>query len=693
MHNHRSNAGLPPLPDELPPAPQVGDAVAEATGDPNLIRDPSLIRDPAIIARLKSLRCGCYLVNYTPTAQGLTTFDGTIRMECHSNGRTASGDLYQRRVFFLPLTAALPAPAAPPIGGPVANPPILPQPQLVLGPPPNPANGIPILARNRYRYYLRVTQLIEFFTIGSSFTLGFDMYRFTAPNTWANEGAFTALMQWIPAPAGFPSSGDYLEGTVKNAANVVVGRLKMGWVSKYLRKATVEIDRVNGSEAPLDNGAGVTWKTVFDKVGYDILLDVSDSNVAEPSGAGWSDSEMHSAMLSRRDLSNLDTEWRYHVLAVKTIDVTPRGIMYDSGATDSNNVAREGIGISSHWVIPNASPWGTVKGLRFGTAKAPYFRTAVHEIGHALGLFHTTGDNGFMNTTDVIAASCPATFPSCIKWDFHPDNLKQLRHYPDAFVRPGMVQFGSASTATPPITPTDLDAPAMGLTLTVSALMGAVPIGAPVRINIILRNESEAPVVAPATLSMKTGMVSGAVIDPSGTVRTFSSLFLCVDETPLAQLAPGQTIEDSITLLRGGEGALFPMPGIYRIQVLVHWDARGLESTVLGETSVMVTAAMDTRHAEAALKVLSTPDTLLTLVLGGDSSAEGIGAVQAALDDPVLRPHYEYIEAKRLSERYASRPAKPEQAAVLINEATVMSPAEKKKADKLVKASAARRSK
>ena len=53
------------------------------------------------------------------------------------------------------------------------------------------------------------------------------MYRFTAPNTWANEGAFTALMQWIPAPAGFPSSGDYLEGTVKNAANVVVGRLKM----------------------------------------------------------------------------------------------------------------------------------------------------------------------------------------------------------------------------------------------------------------------------------------------------------------------------------------------------------------------------------------------------------------------------------------------------------------------------------
>ncbi|MGH8629058.1 MAG: hypothetical protein ACREYC_28645 [Gammaproteobacteria bacterium] len=98
--------------------------------------------------------------------------------------------------------------------------------------------------------------------------------------------------------------------------------------------------------------------------------------------------------------------------------------------------------------------------------------------------------------------------------------------------RHGTVRFGVHRYSA--ITPTDLDAPGTGLTLTVSALMGTVPIGAPVRINIILRNESEGPVVAPATLSIKTGIVSGAVIDPSDTVRTFWSLFLCVDETPLA---------------------------------------------------------------------------------------------------------------------------------------------------------------
>jgi hypothetical protein len=78
-----------------------------------------------------------------------------------------------------------------------------------------------------------------------------------------NEGTFTAQMTWMPAPAGYPSPSDYLVGDVKNAANTIVGRLTMGWVSKFLRKATVEVDRVSVSEAPLGNGAGVAWQSVF----------------------------------------------------------------------------------------------------------------------------------------------------------------------------------------------------------------------------------------------------------------------------------------------------------------------------------------------------------------------------------------------------------------------------------------------
>lgn len=53
--------------------------------------------------------------------------------------------------------------------------------------------------------------------------------------------------------------------------------------------------------------------------------------------------------------------------------------------------------------------------------------------------------------------------------------------------RHGTVRFGVHRYSA--ITPTDLNAPATGLTLTVSALMGTVPIGAPVPINIILSRE------------------------------------------------------------------------------------------------------------------------------------------------------------------------------------------------------------
>lgn len=271
----------PPLPDFLfhegqaDDQPLVGPVPIPVGPIPPLVPVPPLL--------LKSLKCGCYLVNYRPAQNRLLSYDGTIRVECHSNGRTASGDLYQRRIRVFP-----PPPA--------------------LFPAPSPAAGIPILPRAQYRYYLRVTQLLENFTVANNFTLGFEMYRFTAPNSWVNEGAFKAQMFWKPAPAGFPSPGDYLEGDVKNAAGAITGKLTMGWVSKFLRKITVEIDRVAVSEAPTDSGAGHDWKNVFAAVNYDVNLILSNNNVAQPSGDSWSDAELHAAMLARRDSSNLDAE-------------------------------------------------------------------------------------------------------------------------------------------------------------------------------------------------------------------------------------------------------------------------------------------------------------------------------------------------------------------------------------------------
>jgi hypothetical protein len=199
-----------------------------------------------------------------------------------------------------------------------------------------------------------------------------------------------------------------------------------------------------------------------------------------------------------------------------------------------------------------------------------------------------------------------------------------------------------------------------------------------------LKNTGDAPVVAPQTISMKGGFVTGKVIDPSGSVRDFAPIIRCVEETQLEVLPPGKTIEDSLTLLRGAQGALFPMPGPYRIQVLVSWEIGGAEAAVLGETVLMVTGAQNVEHAEAALKVLSTPDTVLTLALGGDHLKEGIAAIHAALNQKVLRPHFAWIEAKRLAQRFGKREPDLEAAANLIDEETTMSAAEYRKAQKLL---------
>ncbi|SAL79182.1 hypothetical protein AWB71_05845 [Caballeronia peredens] len=657
-------AQFPPLPEYLAPSVQPDTSSA----DMPMSADAALVAGVLgpVVTQFRTLRCGCWLLSYRPTGSSQVVYDGTLRVECHRAGRTASGDLYQRNVRIFPLP-----PAFPDQGDNVLAP-VRP----LLSNAPKPANGIPVLPRSRYRYYIRVTSMPELIYRGNAFTLGFELWRYTAPNAWALESTLSARMVHMAAPTGYPSASDYAEGDVKNAQGTVTGRLKMGWLSSYFRKCTVEIDTVNGSEQPTTSGVGHTWQTVMDTLGWQVNLRLSDTNVTEPSGASWSDAEMHAAMLAYREATNLDNEWRYHILAVKNIDSTPRGIMYDVAGTDSNNVPREGIGIASHWTIDPG--WGTVSGMRFGTASAPYFRTAIHEVGHAMGLVHNFADHGYMCTSDVIAQAGTATnpFPANIQWSYHADNLKQLRHYPDPFVRPGAVAFGGASSTSPAITPTDLETDVEGLALEVTPLLGEVPIGAPVRVDIALVNQGSVPLRVPADLSIKGEFVCGQVVDPSGSARSFRTVVRCIEDHAFTLLNPGESIRNSMTLMRGAEGALFPMPGVHGIEVEVHWDTEEMIARVAGHATVMVTGAMDAQHAAAAHAVLATPDAHLVLAIGGDHLTDGIAAIHKALACPVLAPHFAAIEAKRVGRRFGSRKPDVKAAAAMIDADSVMSGAE-----------------
>ena len=617
---------------------------------------------------LRALRAGCYLLQLTlsaPASAAPVRYDGTLRVELSDESALASGDLY--------------------VHGPIGEPP---GPEL---PEPDPGAGIPVFPRDRYRYYVRVTDLLDALD-DAGLSLSFELHRYDhASNTWSDEGGFSADLRRTAAPPAYPSRDDFLVGEVLDANGVPAGQLTMGWVSPHLRRAVIEVDRVADCEPPVASVAGVDWRAIFEQVGWDLTVIESDADLPEPSGESWSPAEMHAAMLARRDSADLDSEWRYWVICVRSLDGDEaRGMMFDRDGADSNNIPREAAGIASHWTIPDEDGWGLVKGMRFGLATDPYFRTAVHEIGHAMGLYHNTADNGFMSTTDVISrnAVAPQRFPENILWSHSPKDQRRLRHMPDIWVRPGGVPFG-ASYGTAPIVSDDAILQLERLRLEVSPLLAAVPIGAPVRIAIALHNDDTEACPAPSDISLKAGHSSGLVTDPSGIVRSFRSFVRCAERN-LTDLAYGEKRLGSMTLLRGAEGPLFPIPGQYTIDARVEWDIEGVPVRVEGEGTVMVLPAVDQAHAEAALQIMRTPDALITLAVGGDHLEEGIAAIHAALASDVLRPHFAYVEAKRLASAFHQRPPDLAGAANLIDADTVMSVAELDKGARLVEAAAGR---
>jgi hypothetical protein len=122
-------------------------------------------------------------------------------------------------------------------------------------------------------------------------------------------------------------------------------------------------------------------------------------------------------------------------------------------------------------------------------------------------------------------------------------------------------------------------------------------------------------------------------------------------------LKPSDSLSTSVTLLYGTGGALFHGIGISEITIKASWHLSNQTPVGLsGQTTVLVMSPVTASHAAAAHRLLTTPQVSTVLAIGGDHATDGIAAVQQALGDSTLKPHFACIEAKRLSRRFFDRP-------------------------------------
>jgi hypothetical protein len=388
-----------------------------------------------------NLKAGSYLITYKPSSSNSPLYKGPLRVSSIDTSTFISGDLYNGTVV------------------------------------PNPADGSPVLPRDNYWAFLRATG----FTAGQNraFSLNVEYWAFegitrlAAANVtdWADaatDGGYTIDLAPTTAPTGYPDPENYFEGDVKIASSgVVVGHFTLGWVSSHLRRITLEIGTAPGLEVPETDTSGTRpWKNVFDEAGYDIKVVIGKTDIPEPEnpmGPGFfSNEQQHQAVLASRSPTDFDKEWKYYLLVVRRMAEQARGEMIDPNGR-YNSIPREGTCIASEWIVgtypngtvDNTNPWpDSVRGKKFVELHNPWYRTALHEVGHFFNLVHPDEfSNDIMtDTPSFVDAGADGTTPKPFPDNITPEVMQftdaskfLMQHRPDTHIRPGWVNFGFAA--------------------------------------------------------------------------------------------------------------------------------------------------------------------------------------------------------------------------------------------------------
>ncbi len=664
-----SAAGAGPVPLAEPLAPFGGEA--GFTPDPEGPEMPRGIPLPAIPRGWPpelgfpetfkfcqiDLKEGCYGIQFSPG--GLVAYQGTLRVDKAGGTTTISGDLYRYYTFpTIPLPAqraaltwrerlALAArpelELSPPVTGAIVNAPLFRKQQ------------IPIYPRSRYYSYLKVTGVRRspFITRGPcTLTLTAEEYVYTQPPAGSFNGSFpsppgTRTVEIVLEQKAPPalSSGPYFEGRLYEGG-ADKGAFTMQWVSKYFRRATLEIDTLTGSVAPQPvpaiSGSGTeSFETVFAKAGWRLTVVYDQTAIPVPAGVNatdcWSSANLHALMLSvRKPTTDLDKEWRMHLVVVPAKMGCGRGVMYDQ-----IGVPREGVASFSDDGYPasQSANFGTAAGQKQRDVPRAFMRSATHEVGHGFNQIHQEqeggADNSIMTTTpsvaDVLggpATGGPGVFPDQINLSFNEHVRHHLVHFPDIVVRPGGMTFGSGHTSTVPEADRYLFDPAE-LELTVQTVGSRIALGEPLRLSWTLQNHAAEPIPVPTDIGVEAQHAFVSVTTPSGKTRAMPSFEVRTDRVSIADLAPGNYLEADTRLYWSSNGFAFETPGRHTVTLRIVWSAGGVPCGVQTSTDVWVDFPQSEADNQAAALLLH-PEVGMYVALGG--GADHLHEAVARLD-------------------------------------------------------------
>lgn len=569
-------------------------------------------------ARNINLSQGCYRIVLLQRASPNISiiWIGTMRVDL-LNGVRISGDLYR---YVIDTNGILgPRELPPPIASRMNR-------------------TIPVFQREKYSAYFKATSIEQTLNPPRLSIVASHWYYFQPPHG-EFDGDFIAsgnlVLDLQPNEPGV-FAGSWRVGSIGGSA-------KIAKVSDYFRRATLEIDTLQGAVSPKAvTEAGVTenFKTIFAEAGWDLTVVYDEVNVNVPAGVDpnicWNDPDLHALMSNVRNASqaDLDSVWHLHLLVVPANLGCDRGIMYDR-----IGVPREGVAsFSDDGYRARDNPnYGTAADQLQRNVPRAFLRSACHEVGHGFNQIHQNfpsepgADNSIMTTTPGVAnhlAAIGGIFPEDIALRFNTHVRDHLVHFPDIAIRPGGMTFSGRVHS--PLIPVGLlnYFSADVLELELQPASRQIALGEPLQLRWTLTNRSHQPVPVPSDISIDALHTLITVTDPGGTPRLMPAFVIKTDSACVSLLQPGQSSEATTRLFWSSQGFAFMIPGKHLVEVRIVWQADGVPVGVRSNLDIWVNYPASAVDNDAAFLLLHPQVGMYVALGGGDHLTEAVSRLQ-----------------------------------------------------------------